>query len=157
MTEKEYAFDVNIRAVARVKAITLKQAIGKLEEMECVDLKYQEGAIALTEGTVDAETAECFEVAGRRINADERTCRHCGEIVKLIGGKWQEDSCMPEHPEICSDAKGVSNEHVPVTTAWYCQNCAYESDDENDFIPTDGTPAKHLCPDCRSIDVFPKG
>lgn len=34
-----------------------------------------------------------------------------------------------------------------------CQNCG-ETGDEDDFTPTDGSPAPHACPRCGGVDVF---
>lgn len=36
---------------------------------------------------------------------------------------------------------------------WYCQNCGKE-ELEDEFFPTDGNPAEHVCPDCGRTDVF---
>lgn len=36
-----------------------------------------------------------------------------------------------------------------------CQACGH-IDDEDEFIPSDGNPAPHVCPGCGLTDVFPK-
>ena len=40
------------------------------------------------------------------------------------------------------------------TDEWRCQNCEHH-DEEIEFIPSDGNPAPHICPECGSTDVFP--
>lgn len=41
----------------------------------------------------------------------------------------------------------------PGDPQYRCQSCEY-TDDEVEFVPTDGRPVAHCCPKCSSTDVF---
>ncbi len=62
---KEYAFDVKLWAVARVKATTEAEAREKLRSIDCVDLAYEHGDVRMTEASLqDVDGSELFEVDG---------------------------------------------------------------------------------------------
>lgn len=40
-------------------------------------------------------------------------------------------------------------------TPMYCQDCGH-SGEENEFWPSDGNPAPHVCPNCGRTNIFTK-
>ncbi len=64
----------------------------------------------------------------------------------------------PNDPEVEGPpavVKEVTGTIVCDGIVYYCQACEYESD-EDDFVPSDGNPAPHICPECGSTNCFPK-
>lgn len=55
----------------------------------------------------------------------------------------------------CGLCPSCADEDEQEEVEFYCQVCDEEGT-EDDFTPTDGNPAPHICPKCGSTNVFPK-
>jgi hypothetical protein len=144
----EFAFDVNVRTVARVQAATVQEAIAKLAALENFDLGHKEGDVILTEGTAEASKAECFEIDGANVHEADPCCCHCNEPLRLVGGRWLDES--DEHSELCG-GRGPGEFHEP-RKMFQCFNCGH-TDWEEEFIPSDGRPDEYCCPECEATNV----
>lgn len=66
----EYAFDVKLWAVCRVKADSEKEARKKmLEVVDCIDIGYDSDGVLLTEASVedDGSDSELIEINGEAV------------------------------------------------------------------------------------------
>lgn len=64
--EGEYAFDVTLKSVARVRAMSQEQAEQALREFESVAIDFVHGPVTITEGTCEHEFT-LFQVDGKDI------------------------------------------------------------------------------------------
>lgn len=107
----EFAFDLRLRTVARVKnAATVQEAVAKLAALGSFNLETGASDVLLTQATAEASEAECFEIDGRNIRDTFPTCRYCFESLRLIGGVWRDEG--DEHPEICGGRNTPGSPHA---------------------------------------------
>lgn len=93
-----------------------------------------------------------------------------GEVIRLVGHMidvgLSDFSDVADDDELDEDMRLEAKQAVSLeigegsATAFdppfYCQNCGHE-DTESAFIPSDGNPAPHVCPQCgSSSECFPK-
>lgn len=72
MDEREYAFDVKLWAVCRVRAETEAEARAKmLETIACINIAFDHDGVSVTEANIedDGDESELFEVDGVDPNA----------------------------------------------------------------------------------------
>jgi hypothetical protein len=90
MADREYAFDIKLQAVARVRAASEDAARAAIRaELECLDVgcevKAQNGAtITLTEASICGTSGYLFEVDGEEVDGDagEDECATCADATE---------------------------------------------------------------------------
>jgi len=118
---KEFAFQFDLNAVARIIAETEAEARERLRAIECVDLsKVDVPALdgVLTEASIasDPNEAELFEIDG------DPPCRECGEPYEEGGDGW--DGLCPSCADRASmilDAEEDGWNFFETSSGWYAE------------------------------------
>ena len=116
--DKEFAFDISLNAVVRVKAATAAKARAALPlVLECMDLSEFAidginsgiGAIKITEASLSSEEPSLFEVDGKAFDLDEQGepkvfhCERCLAEHTDSYAVFCPDCCSALESEICGD------------------------------------------------------
>ena len=118
---KEFAFELTLRAVARVVADSEAEARTKLGAIECVDMEKVDVSGLdgrLTEASLahDTDAAELIEIDG------DLPCRECGEPYEEGGDGW--DGLCPscaDRASIILDAEEDDWMFVETDSGWYAE------------------------------------
>ena len=87
---REYAFDVRLQSVVRVKAEDEDEARKIVRDMMEMDVMYEVGTATITEVSVDDPNPHLFELDGKEIQDVPEgpmalePCPHCGAAVKFV-------------------------------------------------------------------------
>lgn len=62
----EYAFDIELRAVARVMACSLDEAKSKMASIiDCTDVGFEQDGVKITEASLMSDDPQVFEIDGK--------------------------------------------------------------------------------------------
>ena len=145
-THREYAFQFNLNAIARVRAETEADARDHLNKIEMInpselEIPGLEGRLTEFSIAEDPQHAELFEVDG------DEPCRECGEPNPDGGDGWNGycPSCA-DRASIVLDAEEAGWEFKETPQGWYA-----ERDEERTQVLADKVEVAVLADEARDI------